>query len=580
MMRKLSVIVGFLGLAATLLLLSERWRAARSPSAWTQGNILPNADWSAADGEYPAGWRLSGDVKRETAQQGFVLEGPHSLRLATINSVARSPDVKATPGQQFRLGFQALVDPGAQTGQGETQLQVWVHWIDAANDDIRIDKQPPVAVGYGPDGAPTWTPVLVETAPAPSNADRVAISIHSLADERLFIDDLQFNAAGLYVEPWPNGAQAAVSFSVDWETAMGGYLHSITAAPTEAITTGLRARQGTTQLLELYRDAGVRGTWFSNGYNFLDGNTAQRTWMGDPTFTWAVAQNGWRTDWSTRKWFGDDPYGTVASDPAWYFGDLLAALKANNQPIQSHTFSHLYVGFTKLAEWQSDLATWQAIAAEQRVAPATVVAFPFGGTNGMSNAHWQALTDAGVATVVRTRLPRDLRKTDDKYLLIDRLRFQPRLLPGHDILIMPDAYLLPSSQAEVKWRLEQTIAAGGVLDIWAHTNEIVAPEQIAAWRATLKAARTNAAVWVAPIAEIADYWRGIRQVRAEIIKADSPLRVRITNPSALNLSGMTVRLPARATRADGTPSLVVNQDRLSLDLQAGATEEVTIWLEP
>ncbi len=582
-MRKF-LLIGAVALVATaLLILSQLWGADRSPAAWTHGNILPNADWSLPtddDTSTPSGWRTSGTVQRSTAATGYVLEGTYSLRLVGSNSVARSPSIKASPAQRFRLGFRALVDPGSQTGQFPTQLQVWVHWIDVAGDDIRLDKQPPLAIGYAADGAPTWTPILVETAPAPPSADQIAISLHSLADERLFIDDLQLNSAGLYVQPWPAGATAAASFSVDWETAMGGTIHSRTAAITEATATGLLARQGTTNLLELYQAAGVRGTWFGNGYNFLNGNADQRTWMGDPTFAWATAANGWRTDWSRRPWFGDDPYGTVTSDPAWYFGDLIAPLKDAAQPIESHTFSHLYVGFSTLAEWQADLAAWPALAAEQTVAPATALAFPWGSTAGMSNAHWQALQDAGIRSVTRTRLPNDLSSRDDRYLLIDRTLYQPRLLPGHNVLAFPDFGLLPSTQAAVLQHLDAAIGAGGVIDIWAHTNEIVTPEQIAAWRTAIAAAASNPAVWVAPIPEIAAYWRGIRAVRAEILDAAEPLRIRITNPGTSDLRGVTVRLPGVAVRAEGATPIAISQDQVQLDLAAGASVELQVWLRP
>ncbi len=582
-MNKFLLICAAAVVAAALLFVGQHLTEERSPAAWTHGNILPNADWSLPtddDTSTPSGWRTSGTVQRSTAATGYVLEGTYSLRLVGSNSVARSPSIKASPAQRFRLGFRALVDPGSQTGQFPTQMQVWVHWIDAAGDDIRLDKQPPLAIGYAADGAPTWTPVLVETAPAPDSADQIAISLHSLADERLFIDDLQLNSAGLYVQPWPGGAAAAVSFSVDWETAMGGTIHSRTAAITEAERTGLQARQGTTNLLELYAAAGIRGTWFGNGYNFLNGNVERRTWMGDPTFAWATPANGWETDWSQRPWFVNDPYTTYESAPAWYFGDLIAPLKAAAQPIESHTFSHLYVGFSRLAEWQADLEAWTAVAAEQTVAPASALAFPWGSTAGMSNAHWQALEDAGIRSVTRTRLPNNLNTLDDRYLLINRNTYQPRLLPGRNVLAFPDFGLLPATRADVLQRLDAAIGAGGVIDIWAHTNEIVTPEQIAAWRTLIDAAASDPAVWVAPIPEIAAYWRGIREVRAEILDAAGPLRIRITNAGASDLHAVTVRLPGEAERVEGPAPIAISQGQVQLDLAAGASLEFKVWLKP
>ena len=57
---------------------------------------------------------------------------------------------------------------------------------------------------------------------------------------------------------------------------------------------------------------------------------------GDPSYKYGPDQ-GWHTTWwLTNTWYSDDPYGTVQSDPAWYFGDqtdrLAAAGARNRQP--------------------------------------------------------------------------------------------------------------------------------------------------------------------------------------------------------------------------------------------------------
>src|SRR6266508_3020280 len=107
----------------------------------------------------------------------------------------------------------------------------------------------------------------------------------------------------------------------------------------DPIARGLRMREGITTTLELFRQYNIQATYYATGYNFLDGNTAHRTFMNDPTFTWATSANGWKRDRSRTPWFGSDPHGTLQSDPAWYFGDLVPMLQRDKHDIQSHTFS-------------------------------------------------------------------------------------------------------------------------------------------------------------------------------------------------------------------------------------------------
>ncbi|HYF61874.1 MAG TPA: hypothetical protein VD886_03620, partial [Herpetosiphonaceae bacterium] len=224
------------------------------------------------------------------------------------------------------------------------------------------------------------------------------------------------------------------------------------------------------------------------------------------------------------------------------------------------------------------LAAWTALAAEQNVAPAAALAFPYGGSDGMTDGHWQALQEAGITTVTRTRRPVDL-DASDKYLLVDRNRYQPRLLPGRDVLAIPDFELQPKYRADVLARMQQAAAAGGMLDLWAHTNEIVSPEQIAAWREVIAAAAGDPALWVAPLPEITGYWRGVRRVGVEIL-AESPLRLRVSNPGPAALPGLTLLLPGRAERVASALPITQHNDRLTLDLPADSAEEITIWLAP
>lgn len=71
-------------------------------------------------------------------------------------------------------------------------------------------------------------------------------------------------------------------------------------------------------------------------------------------------------------------------------------------------------------------------------------------------------------------------------------------------------------------------------------------------------ARDAGDLWIAPLAEIADRQQAVAQVhveehKSEPVNADSfqaaPLRLVVTNRSARNLAGLTLRLPFDARRA-------------------------------
>ncbi|NJO04892.1 MAG: polysaccharide deacetylase family protein [Chloroflexaceae bacterium] len=307
----------------------------------------------------------------------------------------------------------------------------------------------------------------------------------------------------------------------------------------------MRMREGVTTTLRIFAPYGVRATYFATGYNFLAGNTERRQFIGNPTYAWANTENRWTSNrWTETPWFAPDPYGTNATHPEWYFADLVPLLKAADQDIQSHTFSHFYGGFVTAADWRSDLATWAEVAAPHDVPPATVLAFPWSSSGGMSDASWQALADAGIATVTRTSKQSQFnlfpRGTHERVL-------EPhcRPLPGHAaILACPDFYLTPTS---LDWAIEQidyTIEQGGLIDIWAHTEEVITPQQQAAWQRVVHYAATNPAVWVAPLHEQTTWQRAVAEVQVLHVQGaqgSEPLIVALPNGACL--AGVALRLP-------------------------------------
>jgi peptidoglycan/xylan/chitin deacetylase (PgdA/CDA1 family) len=354
---------------------------------------------------------------------------------------------------------------------------------------------------------------------------------------------------------------------------------------------GLRMREGITSTLAIFQPYDVRGTFFATGYNFLLSNTTRVQFMDNPTYQWASRENRWLSDrWQQTPWFAPDPYGTAQSHPAWYFGDLVPILQQAGQDIQSHTFSHFYGGFVGPDDWRADFAAWDAVAARHGVPSARVLAFPWSSSGGMSDANWRVLQQEGIQAVTRLShqtqynlFPRDERG------LAQEPRCRP--VPGHEqILACPDFYLTPASAERAITQIDLALDAGGMIDIWSHSEEVVTPEQRAAWQQVVRYAATRPGLWVAPLREITAWQQALEAVTLEVQAVPAsgeaaeaaPLTFRVHNGSRRRLEGLTLRLPFEARRVlleNGQEYAARDTRLLVLDMRAGQTLEVQAWPE-
>jgi hypothetical protein len=271
----------------------------------------------------------------------------------------------------------------------------------------------------------------------------------------------------------------------------------------------------------------------------------------------------------------------VQSDPGWYFGDLVPILLGANQDIQSHTFSHMYAGFATPAELKADAAEWNRIAAKVHVPAAVSLAFPWSGSAGMSDTAWQDLEAAGISLVTRTN------RSQRQYQLVHAEDVHCQAIPGHEaILACPDFYLTTRSAPQGIGLIDRAIQYGGVIDLWAHTEEVTTPEQIAAWGQVVQYAgqrQSDGTLWIAPLAEIANWQRARDQLRITQVSAAgpaTPLIIRVQNTSQHDLNRLTLQAPFALARweLDGlVQPLGVPMDRLIFDLKAGQTRELTLW---
>jgi hypothetical protein len=547
---------------------------------------------------------------------GFELDGDgRALQLIGIANAVEAPVVAVRPGESYCFTARALTDNARGT---PTRARLVFAWGDAAGTTVREDAtlwQPVVA--WTPEAPPSDWSALRGGFAAPDGASELRVRVEPAADDRIYLDLFGLYGGGqalgglaapipsgdqALLAPWPYGRSAAVAFTFDWETAMGGLVHSRSVGDPNAgqdhILRGMRMREGITTTLRIFAPHGVRATYYATGYNFLDGNLERRRFMGDPTFTWATRANGWTSDrWATTPWFVDDPFGTIQSDPAWYFGDLLAPLRRAGHEIQSHSFSHLHGGLADLDSWRADLESWNSVAAERGLAPASSLAFPWSSSAGMGDAAWDLLEGAGIASVTRLsdQAQYNLWQAD-----ADGLVAEPRCrwLPGREsrILACPDFYVTVERASLAFAQIERAVEAGGMIDLWTHTEEVTSAAQIAAWEELVRRVAADERVWVAPLDEIAAWQRAREQLRIEPAAGspDALLAVTILNPSDAPMAGLALRLPENTARVN------LNGDELQasggpvpggvgwwpaaglaiVDLGPGQSLEVVAWSTP
>ncbi|MFV9505927.1 MAG: polysaccharide deacetylase [Oscillochloridaceae bacterium umkhey_bin13] len=604
------VLVGLLGVIIAL-----RQREARCAPTPLSPNLIT---FTGTGPGLPEGWsRRAGGVELRGPAvdgQGFDLDGDgRALQLLGIGNYVQTPPVTVRPGTRYCFTGFALTD---SIQRSPTRARLVFQWHDAANQPLAAAAtlwQPVVL--WTPEAPPRDWATLQGSFVAPPGATRLTVQIEPSSDDRIYLDLMSLRQGGadfarlaapeppaptvVELAPWPLGRRAAVAFTFDWETAMGGLVHSRSlddpAFDQDYLLRAMRMRDGITTTIQIFAPLDIQATYYATGYNFLDGNQERERFLGDPIFTWATQANGWTSDrWVTTPWFADDPFSTIQRDPGWYFGDLIAPLQANGHEIQSHTFSHLHGGLAELSTWQQDLATWNEVAARKGVAPATSIAFPWSSSAGMSDQSWDLLEQAGITSVTRlSDQPQySLWESDrDGLVVAPRCRW----FPGREgrILACPDFYLTPNTAELALRQIERAVATGGMIDLWAHTEEVISPEQLTAWQRVASRTANDQRLWVAPLGTIAAWQRALSQVEIEALPptSDGGQRVRLTNPSTRNLPGLSLSLPATTSRVLVQDEALPRFDRLNprqagwwpaaglavIDLAAGQQVEVIVY---
>ena len=538
-------------------------------------NLVFHSPYIEGDTSGP-NWVLSGTTELGPTRQG-------DRALLTAGGELLSHPIWVQPGRHYDYGIDIF---GSTTSPRAAQVQVRMLWQDASLlRSIAWNDSPPAMVIDCRIPLCPRTEFLHGSGVAPPQAAYLRLGIRQLAGRSAY-ENIMVTTDGVRVELYPDARRAALAFSFDWETAMGGPGHSKGAAShdvAEATRRGLAMRRGTDFLLELFATHQISATFYATGYNLLDGNTARRQFAGNPTYTWAKPKWGWPTDyWTTHPWYSDDPFGTVATDPAWYFGDQADVLQAAGHEIASHTFGHLYVRGSNPAELETDLAEWDRAAQARGLPPARSFAFPWQSSNSLTRDFDAVFLAHGINSYTRL-YPGDVR---DRYALgaIAREVTPP---PAADVAlsVMPDFLLGQGVAADAgdavitdtlgtgldegqgtaggaeagRWVIDTVLARRGVTSLWNHPEALAddGPTR-ATWRETVEyaAQQRQNGLWIAPVSTIVDYMRAMRQVEVVWRATEGGYEALVTNHTEQALDGVTLSFPILVNSAtvEGQPA--------------------------
>jgi peptidoglycan/xylan/chitin deacetylase (PgdA/CDA1 family) len=486
--------------------------------------------------------------------------------------------VPVRPYQKCRYSFYADTRNFEPTGY----IQVRILWLDRAQDVLswndspmwridtdlfgEIDPQFQTGDYFSPPGATYLQFELRNTNPR--------YELLTSSNVNLWVNAPKLSCGDVYIETHPDGTQGSIAFSFDWESAMGGAIHSKGMKahdPSAAATHGLEMRQGADWLNKLFSDSKIKATFYGTGYNLLDGNIQRQTFSADPVYKWAGPKNRWETDyWLTHRWYSDDPFGTYQTHPAWYFGDQTRRLLGAGHEIAPHTFGHLYVRGSNPQELATDMDEWLVAARPLGVTNTTTFAFPWRSSNSLTADFYDVLYKRGIRAVTRI-YERDMK---DLYTL-----GAPSVYP--DIAVMPDFLLgSPSIAAgeeagkeiglqEGLQVITDTVARRGTTSFWTHPEQLADSPEFDAVRAAWKGVvtegareRDNGKLWIATVADITTYQRDLLSVTTSLDHGFLGLggwKVQVSNESGKELHGVTLTLPGDVKRISSSTEVLTVQ---------------------
>lgn len=518
--------VGAMSGVAILLMLTLSGCGASSPATpsavTTVPNLLPPVATRLASGTITPLWTL--DANARIAPDGTTLTAVNETGTAT------SPRVPVQAGDGYRISAHVLL---AQGGTGGIPARVL--WSD---EMLRPLAESPVTLAVG-------VPIRDCAAPAGAAYASLALTLPPGA----LVDTVRLQPRdGGRLDALPNYAKAALAFSFDFETAMGGLIHTRGGLTdhdvADAEARAMAMRSGVTFLRQLFAAYDTRATFYVNGYNFLTGNTLRRQFVGNPTYTrYNAVTAGFASDyWTTHPWYGDDPFGTEDTNPAWYFGSLTKQLRDDGHDIESHSFGHLFLhaGITA-QQLDDDLTAWDQTAKENGYAPAHSFAFPWRASNSVTAEYYAVLAKHGITNVTRFY--------DTKPGTYDL-----QSVPAYpQMRVVPDQELIdrPGDEAAAQRGIDIALATNGVFSLWAHPENIATPPAQAIWGRVVAYAsdRRSLGLWVAPVTTITNFVDARAHLDVSSVRIGATTVLTVRNDGQAGVNDATLTLP-------GTPKQV------------------------
>jgi len=483
----------------------------------TAPNLLPSVATRLASGTITPLWTL--DANARIAPDGTTLTAVNETGTAT------SPRVPVQAGDGYRVSAHVLL---AQGGTGGIPARVL--WSDSM---LRPLAESPVSLAVG-------VPLRDCAAPAGAAYASLALTLPPGA----LVDTVRLQPRdGGRLDALPNYAKAALAFSFDFETAMGGLIHTRGGVTdhdvADAEARAMLMRNGATFLRQLFAAYDTRATFYVNGYNFLTGNTLRRQFVGNPTYTrYNAATAGFASDyWASHPWYGDDPFGTEDTNPAWYFGSLTKQLRADGHDIESHTFGHIFLhaGVTP-QQLDDDLTAWDQTAKENGYAPAHSFAFPWRASNSVTAEYYVVLAKHGITNVTRFY---DTRPGT----------YDLQSVPAYpQIRVVPDQELIdrPGDEAAAQRGIEMALATNGIFSLWAHPENIAMSPAQAIWGRVVAYAsdRRSLGLWVAPVTTITDFVDARAQLHVSSVRVGATTVLTVRDDGQAGVNDATLTLPS------------------------------------
>ncbi|HEX9988778.1 MAG TPA: polysaccharide deacetylase family protein [Chloroflexia bacterium] len=519
-------------------------------------------------GERPASWEISGTVTVDDSLEG----APLYARIRPGSKMSSSA-IAVRPSEIYRYSmytFNGHPDNQSNAPKANSEARARLLWLDQALEVVTWnDTTWPVE-----DSALHSTRAFHSGAfTAPVGAVRLRLEVWNTGQGDVWVRSPKVSLDGVYVEQHPNGTQGSIAFSFDWESAMGGAIHSkgmVAHDPQAAEQHGIQMREGADWLEELFAKHDIKATFYGTGYNLLDGNEQRRTFSGDPIYEWAGPEFGWEADyWLAHKWYSDDPYATYESEPAWYFGDQTRSLLGAGHEIAPHTFGHLYVRGSNPQELAADMDEWLVAAKEAGVPPPTTFAFPWRSSNSLTQEYYDVLRERGIRAVTRI-YEGNMR---DLYTLSATCVMTGGKCISTGIAVMPDFLLgVPSVNAGEEAAgsiisrekgldvISETLARRGTTSFWQHPEQLAPKPEFEgvreAWEevvATAAQERDNGRLWIAPVGDIVAYQRDVMRVEVSLDKdLFSGWKLHVLNYTNKELSGVTLTMPGDISRASSS----------------------------